>query len=241
MSLFSAVHPEVTSGAILGYGFHKVSQQTKTILVNMILEFVNYRNQLFLSDIPDLADFQGDPKAEEQNLYITRDFAAVERKFPSIVVSIQNATESKPYIGSDNYLYTNRTTVGSAMSYEDIYAGMGIVECVITILCASSDQRSKLADLLSVCFSNCYRGQFIYKGDDDSQFIITPGIEPIAFGSEQETQEQNPLQLIYLTTMSLVSHIEYQFSSGIDGLNTYTQLKEIKGYGDVISVPMIGF
>lgn len=241
MSIYNTIHPEVSSGAIPVYGFHKVSQQTKTVLVNMIKDFIDYKNQLFKNDIPEIDDIQNASNDEQRLLYVYRDFVSAERKFPSIIVSIQSANEHQPYIGADNYLYTEVTTDGNLSAYDDTYAGMADIICVFTIVCESSDQRSKLADILFVCFANYYRGQFIYKGDDGSQFIITPGIDPITFGSEQEVNEENPLNPVYITTMTLHSHIEYQFNSGIDGPDRYTKVNNVKGTGEVIEIPMIGF
>ena len=238
MSIYSAQHPDITSGAISSFGFHKVSQQTKTVLVNMLMDFVDYRNQLFKSDIYEVNDFQTtNDTADKKLLYILRDFAAVQRKFPSVVISIQNAVEQKPYVGADNFLYTDSITLDGNMALTDIYAGMAQVECMFTIMCESSDQRSKLADMLFICFSNYFRGQFMYRGSDNSQFIITPAITPIAFGSEQEVIDANPMQAVYMTTMSLTSHIEYQFASNVDGNGSYTIANNFEGTGDVTEIP----
>jgi len=238
MSIYNTQHPDITSGAIPSYGFHKISQQTKTVLVNMIMDFVDYKNQLFKNDIYEVNDFQTThDTADKKLLYIIRDFTAVQRKFPSVVISIQNAIEQKPYIGADNFLYTDTFTDNGNMALTDMYAGMAQVECMFTIMCESSDQRSKLADMLFMCFANYFRGQFMYKGPDSSQFIITPAIVPIAFGSEQEIVDDNPMQAVYMTTMSLTSHIEYQFASNVDGNGSYTIANEFVGTGVVTEMP----
>ena len=238
MSIYNAQHPDISSGVIPSFGFHKISQQTKTVLVNMIMDFVDYKNQLFKSDMYEVNDFQTEhDTADKKLLYILRDFSAVQRRFPSVVISIQSALEQKPYIGADNLLYTDSVTADGNTAITDIYAGMAQVECMFTIMCESSDQRSKLADMLFVCFANYFRGQFIYKGDDNSQYIITPAITPIAFGSEQEIADDNPMQAVYMTTMSLTSHIEYQFASNVDGDGSYTVANNFIGTGVVTEIP----
>lgn len=233
MSVFNAVNPEVSSGALTLFGFHKFSQQTKTIFVNMIKDFFDYRNHLFMQDIPEIEAMQNkDPN--NATLHVCRDFAAFQQKFPSIVVSLENGEERKAYIGSDNLVYTQKIETSSGDYYMDMYGGMVDTAVTITILAESSDQRSKIADLLATCFINYYRGQFIYTGEDGSQFIVCPVSNPVKFGSEQETTGSSPTDIIYVTTLSISCMIEYQFPSEIDGSKKYSAIKYLKGYGTPI-------
>jgi len=241
MSVFNTNNSDVTTGLITNYNFYKVIQQTKTAMINIIYEFLDSRNMLFKQDMEEIPSMQSSKTQEDnKNLYIYRDFPETDRKFPCIIISTENATEMKPYIGADNFLYTQEYVTSSGTTYDDVYAGMAMVTNQITILAESGDARNKICELLFMCFGNYFRGQFIYKGDDGSQFIITPAQEALQFGSEQEAKEDSMKQQIYLQTMNIVNHIEYHYVSYIDGPERYTKIDTVKGYGSVIEIPVIG-
>lgn len=243
MSIFNAQHPEITAGSLPNFGFYKISQQVKTIFVNMIQDFADQRNAIFKNEMAEVDDIQNSATRTQTTLHVIRDFSAFTRKFPSIVISVDNSVEQKPYIGADNFLYTNKITTSTGVYYEDIYAGMAEIDATLTIVAESSDARAKLADLLYVCFGNYYRGQFIYKGDDGSQYIITPSVANILFGSEQEANE-NPdtLATMYISTLSFKNHIEYHYPSSIDGPERYTTIENISMLPpQVVEVPIINF
>lgn len=228
MGLDTKAHPEINAGALYEFGFHKALRQTKSVIVSMLNSFFSKRNKAFGAVMPEIFSLQNEPGAGTKKIHTLRDFPFQERKFPMILVTITNATEKKPYIGSDNLLYVEVDTNedGSKMAL-NTYAGMAMVGVMLGIITTSPEERSQLAELVFMCFSHYYRGQFIYEEKDGSLFSITPASDQISFGTETEITDESDMTTVYVVDVGFSNFLEYHFKDFIaDG--TYHEVKHVE-------------
>jgi len=219
MGIFSSSHSEVSSGPLYEYGFQKVQRQTKSVIVNILNEFFSSRNKLYGTIVPEVFAVQNVPK-KDKKINNMREFPFEERKFPMIVVSIVRAKERKVFVGSDNFLYQEvfENPDGNLVGV-DVFAGMADIGIMMAVLTTSPEERSMFAEMIQLCFTHFYRGQFIYKGDDGSLFSIVPAKDEVDSGSETEIKDESSTTIIYATDVGINSLIEYHFRDfATDGL-----------------------
>lgn len=226
MGLYTKGHSEISPGSLYEFGFYKALRQTKSTIVNMLNNFFSKRNKAYGVVMPEIFAIQNIPKGEKK-IHTVRDFPFKERKFPLIIVTNTKAKERKPYIGSDNLLYVDvQENEDGTKSGKDVYAGMADVDVMLGIVTTSPDERMMLAELVFMCFSHYYRGQFIYKGSGNDLFSITPGGNEIDFGTETEITDVSDTTTVYAIDIGISVFIEYHFEDPLpDGI--YTELEEI--------------
>ena len=226
MGIHTKGHSEISAGSLYEFGFYKALRQTKSAIVNMLNNFFSKRNKAYGVVMPEIFSIQNTP-AEEKKVHAVRDFPFEERKFPLIVVTNAKAKERKPYIGSDNLLYVDvQENENGAKSGKNVYAGMADVDVMLGIITTSPDERMMLAELVLMCFSHYYRGQFIYEGNGNDLFSITPGGNEIDFGTEAEITDESDTTTVYVIDVGISAFIEYHFEDPLpDGI--FTEVQEI--------------
>jgi len=225
MGIFTPFQPEITSGALDNFGFHKIKRQVKSIYVNMITDFFSNTFKIHELDIPELSEVSN-INGEAPRLFIERDFPYTTRKIPLIVPIISNITEKKSYLGNDNYLYpgVNENPDGTRYGY-DVYANMYDIAIKILVVTESNELRDQLIDLLLACFTNYYRGNYTYRDDSQNEFIITPSNTRVVSGNDSEVAEANSTNLIFYGDISLTAFVEYHYKAYGEG--RYTQIQNI--------------
>jgi len=229
MGLYATENPDVNSGPIHEFGFHKIERQTKTVINSMLNNFFSKRSKAYDIVIPEISSLQNIPNSPENTkVHNRRDFPFEERKFPMIVTTIAGAKERKSYIGADDLLLINtrENPDGTKIGHE-VFAGMADIDLMLIIVSTSADERSKLAELIYMCFTHFYRGQFIYQDDIGNMFSITPGVKPVDFGAETEVTDESKTTLIYVKDMGLSTFIEYHFEDVATGDKLF-ELKNIE-------------
>ena len=211
MGIYTKAHSEVSAGGLYEFGFYKALRQTKSVIINMLNNFFSARNKAYGIVMPEIFSIQNIPN-DEKKINTVRDFPFEERKFPLIIVSNASARERKPYIGSDNLLYVDvQTDSEGAKSGINVYAGMADVEVMLGIVATSPDERMMLSELILICFSHYYRGQFIYHGVGNELFSITPAGKEIDFGTETEITDASDTTTVYVIDIGIGAFIEYHF------------------------------
>ena len=225
MGIQTPNHPEITSGGLDNFGFHKIKRQIKSIYVNMITDFFSDITKIQKLDIPELAEVSN-INGSAPKLFIERDFPYTARKIPLIVPIISNINELKSYLGNDNYLYpgVDENPDGTRSGY-DVYANMYNVAIKILVVTESNELRDQLIDLLLACFTNYYRGNYTYRDDSDNEFIITLSSNKVVSGNDSEVAEANTTNLIFYGDISLTAFIEYHYKAYGEG--RYSQIKNI--------------
>jgi hypothetical protein len=176
----------------------------------MLSNFFSGRNKAFTLVAPELLENQNRPNDYKVNIF--REFPFSERKFPMIMISTVKSTEKKSYIGSDDLLYIETHTNDDGIkSANEVYAGMAYIDLLLSVITTSPDERKKLAELIYLCFSHFYRGQFIYTGENGSLFSIVPASKPIDMGGESEITDESKTTLVYIKDVTLSTTIEYHF------------------------------
>jgi hypothetical protein len=231
MGLYTKGHPEISSNGLYEFGFYKALRQTKSVLVNMLNNFFSIRNKTYGIVMPEVFAIQNSPGNKKVNIY--RDFPFQERKFPLIVVANASAKERKPYIGSDNLLYVDvQENSEGVKSGTNVYAGMADINVMLGIVTTSPDERMMLAEMILMCFSHYYRGQFIYKGHGNELFSITPAGNEIDFGTEAEITDESDTTTVYAIDLGISVFIEYHFEDPLpDG--QFTEVQDISWDDDM--------
>jgi len=213
MGIFTPFHPEITTGSIEDFGFHKVKRQVKTVYVNVVSDFLLYSKKIHGLDISELAEVSNMP-GQAPRIFVERDFPYQTRKIPLITPIITNITERKPYIGIDNYLYPGviENPDGTNSGY-DVYANMYDIELRMLVVAESNELRDQLLDLLMACFTNYYRGTYTYRDDIDNEFIITPSTRRVSSGNDSEITEENTTNLIFIGDITLKAFVEYHYKA----------------------------
>lgn len=225
MGLHTKGHSEISAGSLYEFGFYKALRQTKSAIINMLNNFFSVRNKAYGVVIPEIFAIQNTPT--EKKIHAVRDFPFEERKFPLIVVTIAKASERKAYIGSDNLLYVDvQENEDGIKSGTNVYAGMADVDVMLGIITTSPDERMMLAEMILMCFSHYYRGQFIYKGTGNELFSITPAGNAIDFGTETEITDESDTTTVYAIDIGINTFIEYHFEDPLPDGDT-TEVQEI--------------
>ena len=225
MGIHTQQNPEISSNGLYEFGFYKALRQTKSVLVSMLNNFFSIRNKTYGVVMPEIFAIQNSPN--EKKVHVHRDFPFAERKFPLIIVTHSSAKERKPNIGADNLLYVDvQENLDGTKSGTNVYAGMADISVMLGIVATSPDERMMLSELVLMCFSHYYRGQFIYKGKGNELFSITPAGSEIDFGTESEVSDVSATTTVYVIDLGISVFIEYHFEDPIsDGY--FTEVKEI--------------
>jgi len=232
MGIYTTSHPDVTAGSIPEFGFQKVQRNTKTVIISMMEKFFSIRSKAYATIMPEVSSVQNTPNDIHINIF--RDFPFQERKFPMIIVGITNHVEKHSYIGADDLRFINVVeTPNGAHVGSEIYGGMADIGLGLIVTTTSPDERSLLVELLTMCFTHFFRGQFIYKNEADELFSIVPGASPLTIGPEAEITDISKTTLVYVNTVGLKASIEYQFSDTITDGKLYevnhTEMDEDSG------------
>ena len=215
VALDTPFRPESTSRALIDFSFFKIHRQSKAAIINMLENFFDSNNMEYKLHIPELVEVQN--KVEDTKLFIERDFPYKERKFPIIVVSIDSAKEKKMYMGVDNYVAHKVIEVKGKKTAIPIYTGAGNVTLKLIIATNSAEDRSKLAEMIGICFTHFYRWQYFYTLGDGNTFSIVPNTGELDFGGESEIEDDSAnMTFIYTTNITMQAFIEYTFS-GVSG------------------------
>jgi hypothetical protein len=226
MGIYTKAHSEISAGGLYEFGFYKALRQTKSVIVNMLNNFFSERSKAFGIVMPDIFSTQNTPNSEKK-VHTVRDFPFEERKFPLIVVSNASAKERKPYIGSDNLLYIDvQENPDGNKNGVNVYAGMADVNVMLGIIATSPDERMMLAELILICFTHYYRGQFIYQGVGNELFSITPGGNEIDFGTETEITDESDTTTVYVVDAGIGAFIEYHFEDPLPD-KVATEVQEV--------------
>jgi hypothetical protein len=224
MALDTSRNEEIFIEGITGYGFHRVHNLSKQILVGIIRRFFNKKSTAYKLALNDLNQYQNvadstpatpNPADMSKVLYIEQEFPYFERRIPGIIVSLDNVTELKLYNGTDNQISISK----SDNTIISMYFGAATIPITLTILAESPDMRMDISNLLYMCFSHYHRWQYVFKGDDDSIFSIIPAQSTITFGTNFEVKEGDQ-RYIYGTTVSFTGYCDFNFC---DNLTTSTQ------------------
>ena len=225
MGIYTKSHSEISSGSLYEFGFYKALRQTKSVMVNMLNNFFSIRNKAYGIVMPEIFSLQNTPN--NKKVHTVRDFPFEERKFPLIVVTNASAKERKPYIGSDNLLYVDvKENSEGVKSGTNVYAGMADINVMLGIVATSPDERMMLSELILMCFTHYYRGQFIYHGVGNELFSITPGGNEIDFGTETEITDSSDTTSVYVVDAGISVFIEYHFEDPLPD-KTSTEVQEI--------------
>jgi hypothetical protein len=230
MALFSLSHPDVSSGGLLEFGFHKVIRQTKSVIINMLNTFFSNRSKAYGIAIPEVLSIQNSDeivtstgKTGHTAVYNVRDFPYTERKFPMVLVATSGVREKKPYIGADDLKMIEEIDTSGGRIGVEVYGGMVDIDLTLIVVSTSPDERSRLVELIAICFSHYYRGQFIYYDEVGNMFSITPATKQLDFGAETEVKDESTTTMVYITDLAMSVFIEYHFIDVSDD-----QLHELK-------------
>lgn len=198
--------------AINDFGWYKVQRHTKTVLVEMLKTFFSRNTKIYAMSMPELTEVQNSESSTK--IYIEKNFPYTERKIPLIAVSQVNFRERKSFIGIDNFSHTDfhfNSSTGALDGGVNFYSGMDNSDTTFIIVGLSSEQRSQLAEFVNICFTHYFRWQYFFYGPDGSMFSIVPSIKQLEFGAESEVSSPSDLEIAYITTVTVSSHIEYKF------------------------------
>jgi len=229
MSLDIFHNPEVFSGFIEEYGFHKIERQAKIVIKNILSQFFSYKTQLFKSTMPEIVDVQNTDS--ETRTFIEKDFPFFERKLSLIAITSRDKQERKPFLGADDYLYQD-LYINTSTGFEsnlNMYANMYDVPITLIIAALSPEARMQLGELVNICLTHYFRWEYMYKGSDNSYFNIVPCGGPIRIAGENEVKDKSATSLIYTTSISFTSIVEYIFPEVADNAN----MCRLIGVGDV--------
>ncbi len=205
-------HPDISSGYIDKFGVYKVERQTKTVIKNILTKFFDKNSNLYEFTAPEIEEIQNtesDPK-----VFIEKEFPFYERKLPCIVILSGTKQEVKPFIGGDDYVYSDivrDTSTGLILTEERMYANMYTLPLILGIAANSVEQRMQLCELVSLCFTHYYRWVYVYKDIDGSLFNIVPNKDKITITSEREAQDKAASAMIYTSVIGMTSLVEYIF------------------------------
>jgi len=211
MSLFTGEHPDVSSGDLYEFSFNKIERATKSVMVNILESFFSTQSKAFEMAIPELTATRNTPN-QPPKIHIKKDFPYTERTFPLIVTAIKEVKERKAYIGSDDLFHIDAVTGPDGLKAGvENYVGMADVDLSLIVVTTSPDERSQLAEAIFLCFTHYFRNQFIYMGEDESLFSITPATKQITMGAETEITDESAVTMIYVKDIALSAFIEYHF------------------------------
>lgn len=214
MGIHTTYSPDVSSGPLLEFGFHKIQRHTKDVINNMLENYFSVRSKAYGIIVPEILSLQNKPG--DRKIEIRRDFVSEERKFPAILTTISRAVEKRVNIGADDLLFIREATTPDGEKVGvDVHAGMADIDLMLVIAATSPDERSMLAEMVFNCFSHYYRGHFIYENEDEDMFAIVPATKPIDFGRESEVTDESKTTIIYLVDIGISATIEYHFSDPI--------------------------
>jgi len=203
---------ENTPSSLNDFGWFKVQRHTKTVLVEMLKTFFDRNKAVYSMSVPEITKLQNSDTTT--NVYIEKNFPYEERKIPLIAISQVNAREKKTFIGIDNYSHTRfhyNSSSGEMDGGTNFYSGISEVDSTFIIVGLSSEQRSQLSEFINVCFTHYFRWQYFFYGPDGSMFSILPSTKELSFGTESEITSPSDLEIVYITTVTLSSFIEYKF------------------------------
>ena len=213
MGLNTPFLPENIGSPIYDFGFFKVQRQAKSVIVEILKNFFTDRVQMYKLQMPDIIEVQNSDAITKIN--ISRDFPWNERKLPLIIVAQKGSRERKLYLGADNLSGYKVVGTSTGQTAREIYHGAADIDIVMIILAQSPDERSRLSELIAMCFTHYYRWQYYYTYDDGNMFTIIPNNELLDFGNDSEATESSKTSLIYITNINMKSYVEYTFS-GLD-------------------------
>jgi hypothetical protein len=217
MGIWTPSNPDISSGPLYEFGFQKILRQTKSVIVNILVNYFSVQNKAFVTVIPETELMQNSPNTVSKT-NITRDFPFKERKFPLVIVGISDAREKKINIGSDNFIDTEILTTPDGIKYGvDVFGGMADIDVLIAIITTSPDERLMISESIFMCFSHFNRTQFIYQNQTGELFSIVPAGGPINFGRETEITDVSKTTLLYAIDVSFTSTVEYHFNDYTDG------------------------
>lgn len=226
MGIYTTSHPDVTAGSIPEFGFQKVQRNTKTVIISMLEKFFSIRSKAYATIMPEVSGVQNTPNNIHINIF--RDFPFQERKFPMIIVGITNHVEKFSYMGADDLRFINTIeTPSGSLAGAEVFGGMADIDLGLVVTTTSPDERSLLVEMITMCFTHFYRGQFIYKNEADELFSIVPGARPLIIGPEAEITDISKTTLVYVNTVGIKTSIEYQFSDTITDGKFY-ELKNLE-------------
>jgi hypothetical protein len=90
---------------------------------------------------------------------------------------------------------------------------MADVELSIIVVAESPDVRDMLSELVFQCFTNYYRGNFIYTDEDDNMYSIVPSTKQVSMGEERDLTDEDKVSIIYSVDIGLSAFIEYHWKS----------------------------
>ena len=194
---------------LYNFSFHKVQRQTKSVLVDMIKNFFDSINKVYQLQMPEIIGVKNSEEATK--VFVNRDFPYGERTIPIIIVGIKSAVEKKMYIGADNLVgYVIRET-SSGKTAVELYHGAATVTTALIVVTDNPESRMQLVELLNMCFTHYYRWQYFYTLGDGDMFSIVPNTSELEFGTESEADTDSPDTKLYVTDLTMTSHIEYSF------------------------------
>ena len=212
MALNTAFQPENLGSPLIDFEFFKIQRHSKTAIVEMLQNFFSQYVNSYKITMPELATLQN--TADLEKLFITRDFPYGERKLPLIIVSVKSANEKKMFMGVDNLIGYNLVETSTGRYTTEVYYGAADLSFDLIILAQSPDERSKISELIYMCFTHYYRWQYIYTYADGKQLSIMTANKPLTIGSDQEVADAaTKLNMIYLTTLNLTAMVEYTFTA----------------------------
>jgi hypothetical protein len=188
--------------------------------------------------IPEILDWQNTEQLDK--LFFSQDFPYMEQKLPILIVSIPDLKEKKMYIGADNVIGYKVLGTSTGQRTVEVYGGASTATIKITSLTLSVDDRMKLMELLNMCFSHYFRWQYYYTFNDGSLFNIVPNSGTLSFGGETETSNTSKTSMIYASTLTMESFIEYTWTSTdqverINHINTTVDVLEPEDEETVIT------
>ena len=215
MGLNTPFIPENIGGGLLDFGFFKVQRQAKSILVELMTNFFSSMVNTYKITMPDIIQLQN--HTDVNKLFINRDFPYAERKLPMVITSIKGTKEKKMYMGADNLIGYRLYTSSTGDSTVEVYGGAYDIEFSLIVVAQSPDERSRILELLGVCFTHYYRWQYYYTFDDGNQFSIVPNTGTINFGGDSEVADVDKVNQLYISSISMTAFVEYTFT-GLDSL-----------------------
>ena len=232
MALDTAFKPENLGSPIYDFGFFKVQRQAKTVIVEMLKNFFIDKVQMYKLQMPDIIEVQNSDDITKIN--ISKDFPWNERKLPLIIVAQKGSRERKLYLGADNLTAYKVVGTGSNRTAREVFHGAADIDLALIILAQSPDERSRLSELIAMCFTHYYRWQYYYTYDDGNMFTIIPNNELLDFGQDSEATETSKTSLIYITNINMKSYVEYTFT-GLDITGTINDYEVDPNSGPIAS------
>ena len=211
MGLNTPFIPENIGGGLLDFGFFKVQRQAKSVLVELMTNFFSSMVNTYKITMPDLIQLQNHVDASK--LFINRDFPYAERKLPMVITSIKGMKEKKMYMGADNLIGYRPHTSSTGTTTVEVYGGAYDIDFSLIVVAQSPDERSRILELLGVCFTHFYRWQYYYTYGDGNQFSVVPNVNTLSFGAESEVADVDKINQLYISSVSITAFVEYNFTS----------------------------